>query len=186
MDNGVLTTINENGVFTDVNWLPELEISDDDVVDFPELIDIPDHFFDYCFSIDLVATRDDMCYVDGCMIATEIDKFEAFTVSLMQEIISQEENDMLIFMDQFDEDVTNHVEEEENRPSMNFADLVENDESYDLWDRLILSFGDEQKESEDEPLSLAERLRKKLSNMTKIRKGLTVDSGAADHVMPAG
>ena len=59
-DNGVLTTINDNGISTDVNWLPELEISDDDVVDFPELIDMPEHFFDCCFTIDLVATRDDM------------------------------------------------------------------------------------------------------------------------------
>ena len=48
----------------------------------------------------------------------------------MQEIISQEENDMLIFMEGIDEDVSDHVEEEENRPSMNFADLVESDESY--------------------------------------------------------
>ena len=56
----------------------------------------------------------------------------------------------------------------------------------DIWDEFIFSFGDEQKENEDEPLSLAEKLRKKLSSMVKIRKGLTVDSGAADHVMPIG
>ena len=75
------------------------------------------------------------------------------------------------------ETVTNHVEEEEIDPPMNFLD------------QYILSFGDEQKqedESEDRPLSLAERLRKKISSMVKIRKGLTVDSGAADHVMPVG
>ena len=71
-------------------------------------------------------------------------------------------------------------------PPMNFADLVKNDESYDLWDQFILSFGDDKKESEDEPLSLAEKVRKKLSNVIKIRKGLTVDSGAADHAMPVG
>ena len=140
-----------------------------------------EHFYDFCYTIDLLATNDNVPYVDGCMIATEIDEFEAFTVSLMQEIISKEENDMFIFMEEVDEDVTDHVEEEENRPPMNLSD-----ESYELWDQLILSFGNEQKESEDEPLSLAERLRKKLSNMTKIRKGLTADSGAADHVMPVG
>ena len=59
-------------------------------------------------------------------------------------------------------------------------------------DQLILSFGDEQQrqqrqhESEDQPLSIAEKLRKKIAGMVKIRKGLTVDSGAADHVMPGG
>jgi hypothetical protein len=56
-------------------------------------------------------------------------------------------------------------------------------------DRLILSFGDEQQkqhENEDQPLSIAEKLRKKIAGMVKIRKGLTVDSGAADHVMPVG
>ena len=63
------------------------------------------------------------------------------------------------------------------------------DHDMNFLDRYILSFGDEQKqeyESEDRPLSLAERLRKKISSMVKIRKGLTVDSGAADHVMPVG
>ena len=31
-----------------------------------------------------------------------------------------------------------------------------------------------------------ERLRERLASMVRVRKGLTVDSGAADHVMPAG
>ena len=118
-DNGILTTINDNGVFTDVNWLPELEISDDDdVVDFPELIDMLDHFFDYCFTIDLVATMDDMCSFDGCAIATESDKFDMFMENIMQRIIFEEEGDRMIFMEEADDDVMNdHVEEEEiNRP----------------------------------------------------------------------
>ena len=34
------------------------------------------------------------------------------------------------------------------------------------------------------PQSLAEKLKEKLKSMVKIRRGLTVDSGAADHVMP--
>ena len=69
---------------------------------------------------------------------------------------------------------------------VDFVDCVEGDSSNDLWEEFILSFGDDEKEDEDKPLSLAEKLRKKLSNMVKIRKGLTVDSGAADHVMPVG
>ena len=66
-----------------------------------------------------MATRDDTCYVDGCMIATEIDKSDVITVNLMQKIISQEGNDMLIFMEEIDENIVHdHVEEEEsvNRP----------------------------------------------------------------------
>ena len=60
------------------------------------------------------------------------------------------------------------------------------DETIGFWDQLIISFSDDPKENDDEPLSLTEKLRKKISSMTKIRKGLTFESGAADHVMPAG
>ena len=35
-------------------------------------------------------------------------------------------------------------------------------------------------------LSWTEKLRRRLAGMIKIRKGLTIDSGAADHVMPLG
>ena len=35
-------------------------------------------------------------------------------------------------------------------------------------------------------LSWAEKLLRRLAGMIKIRKGLTIDSGAADHVMPLG
>jgi hypothetical protein len=35
-------------------------------------------------------------------------------------------------------------------------------------------------------LSIAQKVKRKLMNMVKIKKGLTVDSGAADHVMPIG
>ena len=64
-------------------------------------------------------------------------------------------------------------------PSSRNARLVD-----DLLGQLIFSFSDEQKENEDEPLSIAEKLRRRIFNMVKIRKGLTVDSRAADHVMP--
>ena len=117
-DNGTLTSIDDNGIFEEVQWVPETEKSDDD--DY-----MPEHFYDFCFNIDLLATNDDMCYVDGCMIATEIDKSVAFTVSLMQEMISKEENDMLIFIEEFDEDVTHHVEQEENRPPYEFRGFGE-------------------------------------------------------------
>ena len=47
----------------------------------------------------------------------------------------------------------------------------------------ILVFG---KDANDKDISIAQKLRKKIAGMVKIRKGLTVDSGAADHVMPIG
>jgi hypothetical protein len=113
-----VTTIDDNGIFTDVNWLPEVEISDDDeCIDIPEFIDMPEHYFDYCFTIDLVATRDNMCYIDGCIMATEEDTVDMFVVNCMQEIISQEEIDRCIFMEEIDEDIDNdHIEEEKSGP----------------------------------------------------------------------
>ena len=98
-----------------LNLIPEVEISDDDeCIAIPELIDMPEHYFDFCFTIDLVATRDDTLYVDGCIMATEEDDVDMFVVSCMQDIISQEEKDRCIFMEEIDEDVTNnHIEEEE-------------------------------------------------------------------------
>ena len=104
-----------------------------------------------------------------------------FTTELIQEIISKEEEDMLIFAEEFDEFenadgfmnciesdedvdcITDHVEEEEIDPPANFLD------------QLILSFGDEQQkqqrqhENEDQPLSIAEKLRKKIAGMVKKR-----------------
>ena len=35
-------------------------------------------------------------------------------------------------------------------------------------------------------MSLGEKLRMRIQNMIKVRKGFTIDSGAADHVMPIG
>ena len=50
----------------------------------------------------------------------------------------------------------------------------------------LLAFGETTPKTDDADLSLAQKLSKKLMNMVRIRKGLTVDSGAADHVMPIG
>ena len=56
-----------------------------------------------------------MFYIDGCVMATEEDTVDMFVVSCMQEIISQEENDRCIFMQEIDEDVDNdHIEEEKS------------------------------------------------------------------------
>ena len=66
-----------------------------------------------------------------------------------------------------EEEKTFHVEEEEMNP-MNFA-------------HLLLSFGDEFRTP---ATSAWRRLRRKLLNMTRIRKGLTAGSCAVDHVMP--
>ena len=40
-DNGTLTSIDDNGIFEDVKWVPEIEESNDD--DY-----IPEHFYDCC------------------------------------------------------------------------------------------------------------------------------------------
>ena len=41
-------------------------------------------------------------------------------------------------------------------------------------------------ESEDKKEGFMNKLRKKLQGMVQVKKGLTIDSGAADHVMPLG
>ena len=43
-----------------------------------------------------------------------------------------------------------------------------------------------EKEEETVKKSIGQKLREKLQSMIRIRKGFTVDSGAADHVMPLG
>ena len=59
-DEGCVEIIDDNGVLSNVEWVPEFENSDDDVVDYPEYADTPGQFFDYCFRIDLIATKDDL------------------------------------------------------------------------------------------------------------------------------
>jgi hypothetical protein len=103
-------------------------------------------------------------------------------VSCMQEIISQEENDRCIFMEEIDEDVTNdHIEEEKSAgssPPMNYDPMM---------DIILSAFGNESgDDGTEQSLSIAQKVKRKLMNMIKIKKGLTVDSGAADHVMPIG
>ena len=68
-DSGILTTANDKGVFTDVNWVAAAEGSDDEVWDWPEISDMPDHFFYYCFNIDLIATKDNLWAYRGCAVA---------------------------------------------------------------------------------------------------------------------
>ena len=60
--------------------------------------------------------------------------------------------------------------------------------NYDLMMDIILSaFGNEcGDDGTEQSLSIAQKVKRKLMNMIKIKKGLTVDSGAADHVMPIG
>ena len=90
---------------------------------WPEASGMPDHFFDYCLSIDLNASNDDLCAYRGCAIATESDDFEMYVINVMQKIISVEEDDRMLFMEEMiDENVGNdHAEEEEMKisPPMN-------------------------------------------------------------------
>ena len=43
----------------DVNWVRKMEDSVDEVIDWPDTSEMPDHCFDYCFNIDLIASNDD-------------------------------------------------------------------------------------------------------------------------------
>ena len=71
-----------------------------------------------------------------------------------------------------------HVVEEENRPPMN-------DYLYD--DLILAAFGNESgDDGTEQSLSITQKVKRKLMDMVKIKKGLTVDSGAADHMMPIG
>ena len=79
--------IDDNGVLSNVEWVPELESSGDDVIDFPESADMPDNVFDYCFTIDLIATEDDPYSYVGCAVATESDEFEMYVTNVMEQII---------------------------------------------------------------------------------------------------
>ena len=95
-----MTTAKDNGVLTDVNWVAAVEGSDDEVVDWPETSEMPDHFFEYCFNIDLVASNDDLCVYRDCTVATESDELDMFVVNVTQQVISVEENDRMLFMEE--------------------------------------------------------------------------------------
>ena len=85
--------------------------------------------------------------------------------------MGKEEDDRLIFMEEVDEGVetaTNHVEEEEIDPPINFHE------------QFLLAV------DVDKEKNIVKKIKSKLMNMMKIKRGLTVDSGAADHVMPMG
>ena len=43
---------------------------------------------------------------------------------------------------------------------------------------------DDEMEVDDGKFNMVQRIKKKIAGMTRIRRGLTVDSGAADHVIP--
>ena len=55
---------------------------------------------------------------------------------------------------------------------------------FEGFEHILLDLSPLNDESAD--LSLAQKLKNKIKGMIKIRRGLTVDSGAADHVMPIG
>ena len=48
------------------------------------------------------------------------------------------------------------------------------------FERVLLALGDNTDEQRDEVLSPAQRLRRNISGMVNIRRGLTVDAGAAE------
>ena len=64
----------------------------------------------------------------------------------------------------------------------------ENQSHDELFDDVILAaFGNASgDDGTEKSLSIAQKVKRKLMNMVRIKKGLTVDSGAADHVMPIG
>ena len=52
---------------------------------------------------------------------------------------------------------------------------------------ILAAFGNESgSDSTEKSLSFAQKVKRKPMDMVKVKKGLAVDSGAADHVMPVG
>ena len=103
----------------------------------------------------------------------------------MQNIISVEETHRMLFMEEMidENDFTDHVEEEEEMeitPMNYFCDD-------DVLNQIIASLVNESEdEATEKSLSLAQKLKRKPMGIVEVRKGLTVDSGAADHATPIG
>ena len=114
--------------------------------------------------------------INECSFASKEDLFEIFVNNFVQDRIEQDDAHRELFTEEEigeDEgDVPAIHAEEEEKPPMNFESLM--------------AFADGVEVEADADLSLAQKLSKKIMNMVRIRKGLTVDSGAADHVMPIG
>ena len=95
---------------------------------------------------------------------------------------------MLFMEEMVDENVGNdHVEEQEEE--MKISPPMNNLHGDDLIidDIILAAFGNESGDnSTEKSLSFAQKVKRKLMDMVKIKKGLAVDSGGADHVMPIG
>ena len=104
-----------------------------------------------------------------------MDLFEVYVSNIIQQAFEDEEHIKLMEIESNDTDDIHAVKEEENDYT-----------PQKLVDHFLMAFSDDEPEAVEKELSLAERLRAKIARMIKVRKGLTVDSGAADHVMPVG
>ena len=137
-----------------------------------ETSDEDDHYFDFCYSIGMISVKDEEFENIGCVRATDTDYFDIFVNNFIQPIIEDECQHVELFkVDDVMKAVENDIPEEEEDPTKNF------------FDHFLLAVGDE---DSDRDKGIAKKLKNRLMNMMKVKRGLTVDSGAADHVMPLG
>ena len=158
----------EVDIVEEFSWVPETDISETESDEV-----MPDHYFDYCYGTHMISTMDENWNNVGCKIATEADEFEVYVHNFIQQIIDDEELHIELFKEEkVMEAVDNDIPEEEKDPPLNL------DESE--FEHLILAV------DEDKGTNIAQKIKRRLLNMMKVKRGLTVDSGAADHVMPMG
>ena len=185
--------INDGGVrciakaITKGEVAPEEKMKEEPIFEFVE-----------CIALDCIEPFEDVDPITfGCTFATDADLVEILANNLLDELAEKEaqtdmktpESTMAPMMQrllgkelEINEKMKHrHVEEEEE-----ITPCQEENPPLDFMDYFILTFSDDEVIESDRDLSLAQKLKAKLSRMVKVRKGLTVDSGAADHVMPIG
>ena len=125
---------------------------------------------------------------------------EAHIVNTVKDLLSKEEQDRIIVRE---EEVEGYVgsadqlkEEEMDPPPSNCSEdhhpwrggpfKYAQCPDEDTYTELLLLFGDGNPNTPEQNLSLAQKLRKHIMGMVKIRRSPTMDLGAATHVMPIG
>ena len=85
--------------------------------------DMPDHYFDFCYSINMVSTNDEEFENIGCVMATNTDHFDIFVNTFIQPIIEEEYQHVELFnVDEVMEAVEDDVPEEEEDPTQKSFD----------------------------------------------------------------
>ena len=148
----------------------EQEVIECDLDDHMQLIV---NFGDTCEDVETIDYQENIT----CQYADAADMFEIFVANLISDIHAHEKHQANLFEEEMvgENDCTVNAEEEKvDTPPSKFDDL----------EHMIMALDDN--DQQEENLNIVEKIRKRLAGMLRVRKGLTVDSGAADHVMPIG